>query len=241
MNSRLTWSSFDVLAFTRYCFTSRLLCESESSLSCLPICIAHTIAIRLHGYCAIYDPPPTTLVYAIHHTKSVLAISCKGQMLYPCPMLTRNCTSLSASMQFIVPPGSRSRSIYLSIYHHPAYGGSGTYWVALEGAYRPPRAQPEVNRTRVLIIDRFPVWMWTQQARFPRCATVPLHGVSCRACCGHGRSIFSVAIHTYIFLSLAIYIFVAIPHIQGVKRIEWHRKELIAHRARSLRKAELGF
>jgi len=26
-----------------------------------------------------------------------------------------------------------------------------------------------------------------------RCATVPFHGVSCRACCDHGRSIFSVA------------------------------------------------
>jgi len=25
----------------------------------LPICIAHTIAILLHGYCAIYDPPPS--------------------------------------------------------------------------------------------------------------------------------------------------------------------------------------
>jgi len=43
------------------------------------ICIAHIIAILSHGYCAIYDPPPTTLLYAIHHTKLVLAISCKGQ------------------------------------------------------------------------------------------------------------------------------------------------------------------
>jgi len=40
--------------------------------------------------------------------------------------------------------------------------------------------------------DRFPVWMWTQQPGFPRCATIPLRGVSCRACCDHGRSIFSV-------------------------------------------------
>jgi len=43
-------------------------------------------------------------------------------------------------------------------------------------------------------IDRFPVWMWTQPPRFPRCATVPLRGVSCRACCDHGRSIFSVVV-----------------------------------------------
>jgi len=27
------------------------------------------------------------------------------------------------------------------------------------------------------------VWMWTQRPWFPRCATVPLHGVSCRAWC----------------------------------------------------------
>jgi len=34
----------------------------------LPICIAHTIAILLHDDCALYDSPPTTLLYAIHHT-----------------------------------------------------------------------------------------------------------------------------------------------------------------------------
>ena len=34
--------------------------------------------------------------------------------------------------------------------------------------------------------------MWTQQPRFPRCATVALRGISCRACCDHGRRIFSV-------------------------------------------------
>ena len=32
------------------------------------------------------------------------------------------------------------------------------------------------------------------QPQFPRCATIPLHGVSCRACCDHVRSILSVAI-----------------------------------------------
>jgi len=45
----------------------------------LSFCIAHTMAILLHGCCAIYDPLPTTLLYAIHHTQLVLAISCKGQ------------------------------------------------------------------------------------------------------------------------------------------------------------------
>jgi len=32
------------------------------------ICIAHTIAILSHDYCAIYDPRPTPLVHAVHHT-----------------------------------------------------------------------------------------------------------------------------------------------------------------------------
>jgi len=52
--------------------------------------------------------------------------------------------------------------------------------------------QPPPPPTFLSLFDRFPVWMWIQQPRFPRCATVPLRGVSCRACCDHGRSIFSV-------------------------------------------------
>jgi len=42
-----------------YSFTSKLSCTNQSSCYCPPsICIAHTIAILLHGQCAIYDPPP---------------------------------------------------------------------------------------------------------------------------------------------------------------------------------------
>ena len=33
-------------------------------------------------------------------------------------------------------------------------------------------------------------------SRFPRCATVPLLGVSCRACCDHGRGIFSIGLES---------------------------------------------
>ena len=44
-----------------------------------PICNAHTVAIVLHDYCGRYAPPPTLLLYAIHHTISVMAILCKGQ------------------------------------------------------------------------------------------------------------------------------------------------------------------
>ena len=50
-------------------------------ISFLPLtCIAHTIATRVHGYCPIYDSPPTSLVYAVHvhHTTLAMAISCKG-------------------------------------------------------------------------------------------------------------------------------------------------------------------
>jgi len=40
-----------------------------------------TVAIVLYDYCARYAPLPTPLVYAIHHTISVMAILCKGQRL----------------------------------------------------------------------------------------------------------------------------------------------------------------
>jgi len=45
-----------------------------------PACIARTIAVLLHVYCAIYDTPPTPLVYAIHNSILAMAISCKGQV-----------------------------------------------------------------------------------------------------------------------------------------------------------------
>ena len=56
-------------------------CVDESIFLLLPppTCIAYTIAILLQCYCAIYDPPPTPLVYAIHHAILVMAISCEGQ------------------------------------------------------------------------------------------------------------------------------------------------------------------
>jgi len=44
-----------------------------------PACIAHTVAMLLHGYWAIYDPPSTSLLYATHHTTLVITTSCKGQ------------------------------------------------------------------------------------------------------------------------------------------------------------------
>ena len=53
--------------------------ESIILLNPPPICTARTIAMLLHVHCAIYDAPPTLLVYAIHHTILAMAISCKGQ------------------------------------------------------------------------------------------------------------------------------------------------------------------
>ena len=44
-----------------------------------PTCVALTVAILLHDYCKIYDPPSTFLVYATHHTIFAITISCKGQ------------------------------------------------------------------------------------------------------------------------------------------------------------------
>jgi len=41
---------------------------------------AYPIAILLHARCAIYAPPPTPLLYAIHHTILVITISCIGQV-----------------------------------------------------------------------------------------------------------------------------------------------------------------
>jgi len=57
-----------------YC--SQAVAEALEALSAAEI---RPIAIRLQFYCAIYDAPPTHLLYGIHHTISVMAISCKRQ------------------------------------------------------------------------------------------------------------------------------------------------------------------
>jgi len=52
----------------------------ESIILLLPpsTCIVHTVAILLQYYCAIFEPPSTSLWYVIHHTILCIAISCKG-------------------------------------------------------------------------------------------------------------------------------------------------------------------
>jgi len=72
------------LAFTRYSFTSRLLCTNQPSfpshrLPALPTLVQY--------YCTIIgqytSPLPTSGLYAIHHTILVITISCKGQLATP--------------------------------------------------------------------------------------------------------------------------------------------------------------
>ena len=53
--------------------------ESIIRLLPSPTCIAHTIAIPFHDYCAISNTPPDPPLYAIHHTILIMTISCKGQ------------------------------------------------------------------------------------------------------------------------------------------------------------------
>ena len=64
-------------AYIQTAFSSRLSCTNQSSLPVPPpTCIAHTItiAIPLHDSRAIHDPPPTPLLYAVHHTILVMTI-----------------------------------------------------------------------------------------------------------------------------------------------------------------------
>jgi len=58
------------LAFTRYCFTSKLYCGSQSSIYCPPPGLTLTVTLTT----------PTPPVYAMHHTILAMAISCKGQV-----------------------------------------------------------------------------------------------------------------------------------------------------------------
>jgi len=87
------------LAFTRYCFTSKLYCGSRSSFNCpAPTCNAYPIAILLDAHCAIHAPPPTLRAYAMHHTILVMAISCKGQT-FPVSTATTRLSNANTSFR----------------------------------------------------------------------------------------------------------------------------------------------
>jgi len=82
------------LAVTRYSFTSRLLCTNQWFIYYPPplphTCIAHTVAILLRYYCAIFDPIPTSRLYAKCHTILCIAI-CVQAGLPPAPRLVNPC------------------------------------------------------------------------------------------------------------------------------------------------------
>jgi len=45
---------------------------------------AYPMAILLHDHCGVYAPPPTSPLYAIHHTILAMSISWKGQAPVQC-------------------------------------------------------------------------------------------------------------------------------------------------------------
>jgi len=66
-----------------------LLCESIILLFPPPTCKAYPITILLYAHFAIYAPPPTPRLYAMHHTLLAMPISCKGQAAGTLPQWTR--------------------------------------------------------------------------------------------------------------------------------------------------------
>jgi len=70
-----------LLTFTRYSFTFNILCTSQSFVYPPPV-----LPTLLQDHCTAINarPPPTPLLYAIHHTLLVMTISCKGQVPPPC-------------------------------------------------------------------------------------------------------------------------------------------------------------
>jgi len=69
-----TWPLQDVVLLQGFCV------RINHPFIALYTCITRTIAILLHVYCAIYDGPPSLLLYATYCTISVIAISCQSQL-----------------------------------------------------------------------------------------------------------------------------------------------------------------
>jgi len=63
---REIWPSQDIVYF------EAVVHESTTLSSPLPTCIAHTVAIRLHDYWAIYHAASTPLLNAIHHLNNIV-------------------------------------------------------------------------------------------------------------------------------------------------------------------------
>jgi len=105
-------------AFTRYCFTLKVYCGSESSFHCPPpSCKAYPIAMLLHDYCTIYNPRTSPLVYAIHHAILAIAISCKGQAGATAPNVGQRRGIYRSAPSMIMSPSSSINS-NLTKYSH---------------------------------------------------------------------------------------------------------------------------
>jgi len=76
--TNIGWPIHDILS--RLCFCARINHPFIAS----PTCIAHTVAILLQYYCAIFDPLPTPRFHVIHPTILLMTISCKGQNIVWC-------------------------------------------------------------------------------------------------------------------------------------------------------------
>jgi len=80
------------LAFTRYSFTSRLLCTNQLSFHAPRSAALPTL---VQYYCTMIGryktPLPTSRLYTIHHTILAITISCKGQLSGP--LSVRVCSS----------------------------------------------------------------------------------------------------------------------------------------------------
>jgi len=70
----------------------------ESIILVLPplTCKAYLIAILLHDHCAVYALIQSPLLYGIHHTILVMAISCEGQLVLDC------CVSLEVEVVVVL-------------------------------------------------------------------------------------------------------------------------------------------
>ena len=99
----ILWPLQDIVYFQSFVHESIVLSFVR------PACIAHTVAILLHGYQAIYDPPPTFLWYAIHHTILVITISCRGQVIL-------HHIILIVKLRMIIQVYNWTHTVYISIY-----------------------------------------------------------------------------------------------------------------------------
>jgi len=69
-----------VLVFTKYSFSWRLLCTNQPPFySPRPPALPTLVQYHCTAVGEYTTPPPNSRVYAIHHTRLVITISCKGQ------------------------------------------------------------------------------------------------------------------------------------------------------------------